>query len=81
MGAELNSHNFLSAISFLVNPIDSCSQMALLHYKMGFSFLPSGSNDNKNFVSSQSKKALLVNSFNLGDFWRINGKFAKANTA
>ena len=66
MGAELNSHNFLSAISFLVHPLsflvhplDSCSQMALLHSKMGFIFLPIGSNNYKNFVSSQSKKALF----------------------
>ena len=28
MGAELNSHNFLSAVSFLVHPVDLCSQMA-----------------------------------------------------
>ena len=28
MGAELNSHNFLSAVAFLVYPLDSCSEMA-----------------------------------------------------
>ena len=49
MGAELKSHNFLSAISFLVHPLESCSQMALFPQEMGFSFLPNGSNDHKNF--------------------------------
>ena len=49
MGSELNSHNFLSAVSFIVHPLDSCSQMALLHLKMGFSCLPNGSNDQKIF--------------------------------
>ena len=39
MGAELNSYNLLSAVSFLVHPLE----------KIGFSFLPNGTNDNKNF--------------------------------
>ena len=47
--AESNSHNYLSAVLFLVHPLDSCSQMALLRKKMGFSFLPNGSNDHKIF--------------------------------
>ena len=49
MGAELNSHNFLTVISFLLHPFDSCSQIALLHQQMGSSFLPNGSIDHKNF--------------------------------
>ena len=28
MGAESNSHNFLSAVSVLVHPLDSSSQLA-----------------------------------------------------
>ena len=43
MGVELNSHNFLSAVSLLVHPLDSCGKMALLHLKKWVSaFYPMG---------------------------------------
>ena len=38
----------LSQNPFLVYPLDSCSQMALFLFKMGFNFLSNGSNDHKN---------------------------------
>ena len=49
MEAELYSHNFLSAISFLMYPLNSCSQRLCFTKKVSFNFQPDGSNYHKNF--------------------------------
>ena len=49
MGAGLNSHNFLSAVLILCTSTSFLQPNGFASLKMGFSFLPDGSNNHKNF--------------------------------